>query len=196
MVKLAVVYHSDEGTTRILAEGVCEGAGSIEGVDAVLHEVDRRRIVEGSYDNEPQLEALDAADAIVFGCPTFMGDVSGPMKAFLDATLQRWYARAWSGKVAAGFTVSSTPSGDKLHCLSSLVVHAMQHGMIWVGLDESPLNAEGINRLSLYLGAGAQPDYAGDMPVLQPGDRETGVRHGARVAAVTRQWVRGADPTG
>ena len=51
--------------------------------------------------------------AIVLGCPTFMGDVSGPMKAFIDATLDRWYPRVWSGKVAGGFTVSSTPA-----CLS------------------------------------------------------------------------------
>lgn len=116
--RVAVVHHSDAGTTRILAEAVREGAGSVDGVDASLHTIDRTRIVAGRFDDEELLAALDAADAIVFGCPTYMGDVSGPMKAFLDATLQRWYQRAWSGKVAAGFTVSraATSSGRSPAC--------------------------------------------------------------------------------
>jgi len=190
MTAVSVVFHSDSGTTKILAEGVCEGAASVAGVDATLYEVDRTKIVEGRFEDEPLLAALDAADAIVFGCPTFMGDVSGPMKAFLDSALQRWYGRVWSGKVAGGFTVSSTPSGDKLHCLQSLMMQAMQHGMVWVGLDQSPLNAEALNRLGVYVGVAAQPDYAappvGETPVLMPGDRETGVVHGARIARLAQ----------
>ncbi len=189
MTRLAVVVHSDSGTTRTLAEAVREGAASVEGIEATLHEVDRKRIVEGRFEDEALLEALDAVDAIVFGCPTFMGSMSGPMKALLDATLQRWYGRVWSGKVAAGFTVSSTPSGDKLSALNGLMMNAMQHGMVWVGLDQSPLNADHLNRLGFYVGAAAQPDYsagaaAGEPPPLMPGDRETGVVHGARVARI------------
>jgi NAD(P)H dehydrogenase (quinone) len=189
---VAVVYHSDAGHTKIMAEAVHEGAALVEGVEAALHEVDRKLIVEGRYENEPLLEALDAADAIIFGCPTYMGDVSGPMKAFLDATLQRWAQRSWSDKVAAGFSVSSTPSGDKLQTLTSLMVCAMQLGMVWVGLDQSPINAEQLNRLSFYVGAAGQADYAGTDTAIYAPDRATGVLHGARVARIAHRLAASA----
>ncbi len=32
----------------------------------------------------------------------------------------------------------------------------MQHGMIWAGLPDNPMNDKGINRLSSYAGAMAQ----------------------------------------
>lgn len=182
MANVAVVYHSDSGHTKILAEAVLEGASSVDGTKATLHEVDRRAIVEGRFEGEEMLAELDGADAIVFGCPTYMGGISGPMKAFVDATLNRWYARKWSDKLAAGFTVSSTPSGDKLNTLMGLQVAAMQLGMIWVGLDQSPLNPDGLNRLSFYLGVGGQAEYGGEETAIDPGDRATGVLLGARVA--------------
>ena len=192
MTTVAVVYHSDSGTTKLMAEGVCEGAASVAGVKAELYAIERSQIIEGRLQDETLLESLDAADAIIFGCPTFMGDVSGPMKVFLDATLERWYAGAWSGKVAAGFTVSGTPGGDKLNTLQSLLTSAMQLGMLWVGVDQNPVNREGRNRLGFYLGAAGQPVYGSQEPRLQDGDRETGVAHGARVAEFAKRLGSGA----
>lgn len=185
MTTLSVVYHSKDGHTRIMAEGVHEGAAGEPGVEAELHAIDVADIVDGRFENAALFEALDASDAIVFGCPTYMGGVSGPMKAFVDATVVRWYARGWADKVAAGFTVSSTPSGDKLNALMDLTIAALQHGMIWVGLDQSPLNSEGLNRLSFYLGAAGQADYSGEAAAIMAGDRATGVSLGARVARIT-----------
>lgn len=185
MATVAVIYHSDSGHTKLMAEAICAGAAAVDGIDAQLHELDRKKIVEGRYENEPQLEALDAADAVIFGCPTYMGDVSGPMKAFLDATLHRYYARAWSGKVAAGFTVSATPSGDKLNTLTGIVMCAMQLGMIWVGQERTPMNAEGLNRLGIYLGVGGQAEFGGESPTVHAPDLATGEGLGARVATVT-----------
>ena len=67
MTKIAVVYHSDSGTTKILAEAVHAGAESVEGVAASLHAIDRSCIVEGRLEDDALLERLDAADGIVFG---------------------------------------------------------------------------------------------------------------------------------
>src|SRR3546814_7111133 len=39
---------------------------------------------------EARIEELNAADAIVFGTPTYMGGVSGPFKTFMDATSKVW----------------------------------------------------------------------------------------------------------
>jgi NAD(P)H dehydrogenase (quinone) len=180
--EVAVVYHSATGTTKRMAEAVHAGAAGVEGARAVMLAIESAEIVAGRWKNDALLASLDAADAIVFGCPTFMGGPSAQMKSFLDATVSRWYSRAWANKLAAGFTISSTPSGDKLQTLTALAVTAMQHGMIWVGVDQMPLNPEQLNRLSVYLGAAGQADYSTTPAGVQAPDLRTGEMLGARVA--------------
>ncbi len=187
MPDLRVVYYSGSGHTRRMAEAVLAGAASVPGVDARLVPVEGKDIVEGRYRNRAVLEDLDGADAIIFGSPTYVGSIAAPLKALLEATSGRFGTRAWAGKVAAGFTVSGGPSGDKLNTLISLVVFAMQHGMVWVGLEQTPYNEQGINRLSFYLGAAGQA--AMEPPEEKPGpeDLETGRLLGVRVAEITRK---------
>ena len=69
-------------------------------------------IEDAGQDMAPLLDRAGAADAIVFGAPTYMGGASAPMKAFIDATSKPWYARAWKNKLAGGFTNSGGYSGD------------------------------------------------------------------------------------
>ncbi|HEY8121854.1 MAG TPA: flavodoxin family protein [Myxococcota bacterium] len=187
MSEIAVVFHSATGTTRKLAEAVQAGAAGVAGAAATLHEIRPLDIVDGRWKNDALLSALDAADAIVFGCPTFMGGPSAQMKAFLDGTLPRWYARVWVGKLGAAFTVSSTPSGDKLQTLTAIAVTAMQHGMLWVGVEDSPLNAAQANRLGIYVGAAGQADYTTQPPGVQAADLRTGERLGERVAKLAQR---------
>jgi NAD(P)H dehydrogenase (quinone) len=188
MASVGIIFHTGTGYTRLLGDSVAQGASAQAGTKVECLEILGSDIVEGRYSNDAVLATLDACDAIVFGTPTYMGGVSAQMKAFLDATVQRWYSRRWSGKLAAAFTVSSTPSGDKFNALTDVLTCALQHGMIWIGLDESPLNPEGVNRLGFYLGAAAQPDYKAKPAALQAGDLETGSRLGARVAQIASTW--------
>jgi multimeric flavodoxin WrbA len=78
---VAVVYHSQTGRTRLLAEAVARGAREIDGVTATLVPVD---------DAPRSQDVLAAADAIVFGCPTYMGSASAAFKGFMDATSAIW----------------------------------------------------------------------------------------------------------
>lgn len=182
MSEVAVVVHSATGTTRRMAEAVHAGAAAVPGTQAALYEIRGDHIADGRWKNDALLARLDAADAIVLGCPTFMGGPSAQMKAFLDATLSRWHARTWVDKLCAAFTVSSTPSGDKLQTLTALAVTAFQHGMIWVGVEQPPLNAQQLNRLAVYVGAAGQADYATQPPGVHAPDLRTGELLGARVA--------------
>lgn len=133
---------------------------------------------------------LDRADAIILGSPTYMGCVSGQMKCFLDATAEKYFARAWVDKIAAGFTVSGGPSGDKLNTLTTLATTAMQLGMIWVGLGETPFNAEGINRLSFYFGAAGQAMQEPPDKAPNEQDKNTGRLLGIRVATIAKKLKR------
>ena len=152
MITVSILYHSGSGHTTKLAEAVAKGASSVADVKVNTIAIDGKDIVEGRYKNPAVLEQLDSSDAIIFGSPTYMGGPSGQFKCFADATGERWYMGKWKDKVAAGFTVSSGPSGDKLSTLHYFFTLAMQQGMIWIGQSETPMNDKGINRLSSYSG--------------------------------------------
>lgn len=191
MPTVAVVYFSAQGHTHQLAEAVAEGAKSISGTTAELIRLVGADITEGRWKNPAALDTLAAADAIVFGTPTYMGGYSAQMKAFIDAASAVWMQLGWKGKVAAAFTHSMGLNGDKQNTLTSLWVNAMQHGMLWVGLGEL---AEGntpdkVNRLGAYGGAMAQTDWGQDQ--VNDGDRKTAVILGQRVAETAARWAKG-----
>lgn len=191
MTTISIIYHSGSGHTTKMAEAVAKGAGSVADVKVQTIAINGKDIVEGRYKNDAVLAQLDASDAIIFGSPTYMGGPSGQFKTFADATGERWYMGKWKNKVAAGFTVSSGPSGDKLSTLHYFFTLAMQQGMIWIGQSETPMNDKGINRLSSYSGVMAQ---AGQEPTdVAPNDADklTGEVFGKRVAESTKRWTSG-----
>ncbi|MEV4434191.1 flavodoxin family protein [Streptomyces sp. NPDC049585] len=174
-VSVVIAYHSGHGHTTKLAEAVKEGAAGVSGTDAVLISVDEL----GNDD----WARLDAADAIIFGSPTYMGTASPAFHTFAHDTAGRWYQQAWRNKVAAGFTVSSGKSGDKLHTLQYFTVLAAQHGMHWINLDLLPGQQDSdLNRLGGRLGAMAQSPGGQGPDEMQKSDLLTGSHLGQRVA--------------
>ncbi|WP_234339759.1 flavodoxin family protein [Streptomyces rimosus] len=149
---VAVAYHSGFGHTAVLAEAVRDGA------------------------------VLDAADAIVFGSPTYMGTASGAFHVFA---------------LAAGFTNSGSKSGDKLHTLQFFTVLAAQHGMHWVSLgllpgwNSSTASENDLNRLGIFLGAGAQTDSDRGPDGVHKADIATADHLGRRVAAQAAVYAAG-----
>ena len=187
MTTVSVIYHSGTGHTEKMAEAVLAGAASVDGIKTQMIAIEGKDIVDGRWQNDQIMAILDQSDAIIFGSPTYMGCVSGQMKSFLDATLERYLSRAWVDKIASAFTVSAGLSGDKLNTLVTIAICMMQLGMIWVGFDQTPFNDNGINRLSFYLGAAGQAlqEPVEEAPNQQ--DKETGRLLGVRVAHLTKQ---------
>jgi multimeric flavodoxin WrbA len=145
--RIAVAYHSGYGHTAKQAEAVAAGASSVPGAVAELVPLDE--LTEDVWDR------LAAADAIVFGAPTYMGSPSAVFKKFAEESVRAWADDlAWRDKIAAGFTNSKAMSGDKLNSLVDLAVFAAQHGMIWVGLDLYP-GAPRASRISTGSAAGS-----------------------------------------
>lgn len=184
MARIAIVFHSGYGHTAKQAEAVAAGA---RGAGA---EVTSIPVAELAAPDAPHWATLDAADAIVFGSPTYMGTMSAPFATFKDATSGRWMKRAWANKLAAGFTNSASMNGDKQNTLMSFVVLAMQHGMLWVGQDMLPGNnsstgsPDDLNRLGVALGAAAQSNAdEGPDKGPTPSDLRTAEHFGARIAA-------------
>lgn len=190
MPSVAIVYHSGYGHTEKQAEAVAEGARAGGAEVHVLRATDLGDPEQGPWD------VLDAADAIIFGSPTYMGSVAGPFEVFIDATSKAWFEGRWRDKLAAGFSCSSSFAGDKSVALIRMATLAMQQSMIWVGLGLMPgkpehpgSDAENLNRLGYFFGAGAQ---AGDVPPEEePGasDLATARHLGERVARMAARMA-------
>lgn len=169
---VVVLYHSGYGHTQRVAQHVAEGASaSLIAIDA-----------DGNITDADWAE-LDAADAIIFGSPTYMGMASWQFKKIADASSKRWFSSTWKDKVAAGFTISASPSGDKLSTLQYFITLSMQHGMIWVG--QPALNDGTINRIGSNSGVMAQVGATSPAADIPQGDLDTAKALGQRVAQVT-----------
>jgi len=144
---VSIVYHSGSGHTAEMANAVAKGASAVGAISVAVHRILDKDFKGSRWLNEDVLEQLDESDAIIFGSPTYMGSISAQLKAFMDATSSRCPERKWVDKIAAAFTVSAHPSGDKLNMLVSCSVFAMQHGMIWVGVADG-------SKLGIFFGAG------------------------------------------
>ena len=190
--KAAIVYFSGSGHTQKMAEAVAKGAGAVPSVKVNLIGLRGEDVTGGRWKNDAVLVELDASDVIIFGTPTYMGGPAAQFKAFADTTSERWFKRAWVNKIAAGFTVSAGPSGDKFNTLIYLFTLAMQHGMVWVGQTETPFNEKGINRLSSYSGAMGQAFTEPPEVAPNEADKLTGEIFGRRVAEAAVRWVKGA----
>jgi multimeric flavodoxin WrbA len=191
--RVTVAYHTGYGKTGSLAKAVARGASSVDGVAVDILDV--------TQVDDDGWAALDAADAIIFGSPTYFGSVSAEMKRFLEGTVDRWInGPRWKDKLAAGFTNSKTMSGDKLNTLFDLLAFAAQHGMIWVGLDlypgwhtkdSTPLE---LNRLGSWVGAMSQANSDEGPDVVPPSsDLITGEHLGRRVAELALVFARGRE---
>lgn len=189
MARIVIVYHSGYGHTAAQAEAVARGARSAAGTAVQLVKVEEA---------DRHWPDLAAADAIVFGTPTYMGSASAPFKTFMDASSKAWSSQDWKDKLAAGFTNSASQSGDKLSTLQQLAVFAAQHSMVWVGLGLLPGNnsskgsTDDLNRLGSFLGAMAQSN-ADQGPEQGPtaADLRTAEHLGRRVAETALRWQRG-----
>jgi len=174
MTKSVVIYHSGYGHTQRIAQSVAEGA------NAQLIAID----ADGNI-TESDWAALDAADAILMGSPTYMGSVSWQFKKFADASSKQWMSGAWKDKVAGGFTISSNLSGDKLSTLQYFITLSMQLGMVWVG--QTIPNDGTLNRLGSASGLMTQVGPTSPAADIPKGDLDTAKAYGARVAQMAEK---------
>jgi multimeric flavodoxin WrbA len=190
-VRVVIAYHSGSGHTERQATAVAAGVDSVAGARAEARSV--------ALLDEDLWASLAAADAIVFGAPTYMGSQSAVFQTFAEASARIWADQGWKDKLAAGFTNSAGVNGDKLNTLTSFAVLAAQHGMHWVNLGLPPGwlfrlagSAADLNRLGGFIGAMAQsPSDAGPDVAPPESDLETARHLGRRVAEVAVLFARG-----
>ncbi len=183
---ISIVYHSAKQCTKRVAELL---AAAIPAGDIQVCLLSTEEAIAG-------IERLHSSNTIVFGCMASFGTVSAGFKKFMEATAGFWYQQTWKDKLAAGFTCSSTVSGDKLNALDTLFHFAAQHSMQWISLGILPRfcggwQTDGQNRLASYIGLMVQAEEGlAENHELPDGDLLTIELFGRRLRDVTMTYFK------
>ena len=119
MAKALVIYYSQSGNTKKMAESVVEGIKK-EGLQVVLKEV-----------KDIEAEELLQFDAIIIGSPTYYGTMAAEIKRLFDDSVS-FHGRL-DGKVGAAFASSANIGGGNETTILDLLNAMLIHGMIIQG---------------------------------------------------------------
>jgi len=107
VVTILIVYHSQTGRTKTMAQAVAKGAKSIENMRTVLKEA-----------RETTLDDLLNSDGLAFGSPEYFGYMAGAMKDLFDRTY--YQARARKEIFKKPYVVFISAGNDGLGALTSI----------------------------------------------------------------------------
>lgn len=151
MNEILVLYYSQGGAVRNMAQLIARGIESVTGAKARIRTVPKvstnceatEAEIPSSGDPYVELQDLQECIGLALGSPTRFGNMAAPMKYFLDGTSGLWLKGALINKPAAVFTSSGSMHGGNESTLLTMMLPLLHHGMIIVGLpySESALSA-------------------------------------------------------
>ena len=146
-----MLYYSQGGAVKQLAQFVARGIEQVPGVKARLRTVPKvapitQQIAPAVPDSgAPYAELKDLQECIglALGSPTRFGNMAAPLKYFWDSSGELWLNGALAGKPASVFTSTGSQHGGQETTLISMMLPLLHHGMLIVGLPytESALSA-------------------------------------------------------
>jgi NAD(P)H dehydrogenase (quinone) len=148
---IAILYHSETGNTRRMAELVREGCMAVEGIEARCMPIDE---VDEAY--------VAASRAVILGSPTYEGACTWQMKRFLDTQ-----AKGLAGKLGGVFASQNWPGGGG----ASFAEMTMIAGMLVRGML---IYSGGISEGRPYLHFGAVSCRAPDEDLYRDRCRKLG----------------------
>ncbi|MDO9205682.1 NAD(P)H:quinone oxidoreductase [Methylotenera sp.] len=145
MSEILVLYYSQGGAVREMAQLIARGVESIPNINARIRTVPKVSANCEATEPEipdsgaPYVEQSDLEECIglALGSPTRFGNMAAPMKYFLDGTVGLWLKGALVGKPAAVFTSTGSMHGGNETTLLTMMLPLMHHGMLMVGLPYS-----------------------------------------------------------
>ena len=145
MSEILVLYYSQGGAVKEMAQIIARGVESVNGAKARVRTVPKvSAICEATESDIPtsgdpyvELSDLEECIGLALGSPTRFGNMAAPMKYFLDGTAGLWLKGALIGKPAAVFTSSGSMHGGNETTLLTMMLPLMHHGMLIVGLPYS-----------------------------------------------------------
>lgn len=145
MNEILVLYYSQGGAVRDMAQLIARGIESVPNIKARIRTVPKvsanceatEADIPSSGDPYVELSDLEECIGLALGSPTRFGNMAAPMKYFLDGTTSLWLKGALIGKPAAVFTSSGSMHGGNESTLLTMMLPLLHHGMLMIGLPYS-----------------------------------------------------------
>lgn len=189
MKEILVLYYSQGGAVRDMAQLIARGVESVKGVKARIRTVPK--ISANCEATEPEVPASGAPYAelkdlqecigLTLGSPTRFGNMAAPMKYFLDSTISLWLKGTLISKPAAVFTSTGSMHGGQETTLITMMMPLMHHGMVMVGLPYSEPELSSTASGGTPYGASHVGGTADDRPITED-ERKLCIALGKRLA--------------
>lgn len=115
-MNMSVLFYSRSGTTKHMAETVCEGMRRVAGVEARSFPLD-----------EIDLDFVKASACVVVGTPTYLATMAGAVKTWLDEGSR---TLGLAGKLGGAFATADYLHGGADIAVQSVLSHLMVKGML------------------------------------------------------------------
>lgn len=115
-MKFTVLYYSRTGNTAAMAEEVARG----------IHQVPGAEVKVSSLENLDE-DWLNASSCVILGSPTYMADLAGVVKCWLETA---GHIYQLSGKLGGAFATAHFPHGGGDIGIQSILHHLLVAGMM------------------------------------------------------------------
>ncbi|HEX5338116.1 MAG TPA: NAD(P)H:quinone oxidoreductase [Gallionella sp.] len=188
--EILVLYYSQHGATRQMAQLVARGIEQVDGMRARLRTVPKTSTVcEATEPDIPdsgapyvELHDLEECVGLALGSPTRFGNMAAAMKYFWDSTSGMWMKHALVGKPAALFTSTGSLHGGQESTLLSMMLPLLHHGMLIVGLPYSEAELATTQSGGTPYGASHVAGLGNDQPISDA-EKKLCIALGRRLAA-------------
>ncbi len=198
MLKILVLYYSQNGSVLNLAREIAKGIDSMAGCEAVLRTVPKvSTVCEQVADSIPDsgapyvsIEDLRTCAGLAMGSPTRFGNMAAAMKYFLDGTSGVWLSGNLIGKPASVFTSSSSMHGGQESTLLTMMVPLLHQGMMLMGVPYSEADVGSTQTGGTPYGASHVSGSEGKNQ-LSPAEKRIAFAQGKRLAQTALQLSLG-----
>ena len=115
-MKMSVLYHSKSGNTKRMAEVICDGMMSVEGVEAKAISID-----------ELDMDWIKESKCVVMGTPIYMASLTAKFKTFLENEAK---GLGLAGKIGGAFATVDYVHGGGEFGIRTILDHMMVFGMM------------------------------------------------------------------
>jgi NAD(P)H dehydrogenase (quinone) len=197
MADILVLYYSQHGAVRRMAELIADGVERVPGAAARLRTVPKVAPVTAVAEPQvppqgaPFCEILDLEQCagLALGSPTRFGNMAAPLKYFLDGTSPLWLKGALAGKPACAFTSTASLHGGQETTLLSMMLPLLHHGMLIVGLPYTQAELLTTRTGGTPYGPSHLAGAAADQPVSDA-ERALCIAQGRRLAEIALRLAR------
>lgn len=123
MGKVLVLYYSQEGHTRKMAELVADGASTVPGTEVRIKSI-----------HDASREDIYWCEGLALGSPTHLGTVSAEMKKFWEGLLPDW--QNLDGRIGCAFSSEGGWGGGAELTCQSLLTIMINFGFLVFGVTD------------------------------------------------------------